>query len=79
MLSHPIILEGHTDGVGDAKLNLQLSVDRVNEVKRYLTTKGIGKNRIATMGYGGTRPVASNGEEETRKLNRRVEFKITKK
>ena len=74
-----IILEGHTDGVGDAKLNLQLSVDRVNEVKRYLTTKGIGKNRIATMGYGGTRPVASNAEEETRKLNRRVEFKITKK
>jgi outer membrane protein OmpA-like peptidoglycan-associated protein len=74
-----IILEGHTDGVGDAKLNLQLSLDRVNEVKRYLASKGINKARIATMGYGGQRPVASNAEEETRKLNRRVEFKITKK
>ncbi len=74
-----IILEGHTDGQGDAKLNLQLSVDRVNEVKRYLNSKGISKSRIATIGYGGTRPIASNAEEETRKLNRRVEFKITKK
>ncbi|MBC7448311.1 MAG: PD40 domain-containing protein [Hymenobacteraceae bacterium] len=74
-----IILEGHTDGQGDAKLNLQLSVDRVNEVKRYLNSKGISKARIATIGYGGTRPIASNAEEETRKLNRRVEFKITKK
>ncbi len=74
-----IILEGHTDGQGDPKLNLQLSVDRVNEVKRYLNTKGISKNRIATMGYGGTRPIASNADEDTRKLNRRVEFKITKK
>lgn len=74
-----IQLEGHTDNQGDPKLNLQLSVDRVNEVKRYLNSKGISKNRIATVGYGDTRPIASNAEEETRKLNRRVEFKITKK
>ncbi len=74
-----ILLEGHTDNQGDAALNQKLSVDRVNEVKRYLNSKGITKTRIATIGYGGTRPIASNGEEVTRKLNRRVEFKITKK
>lgn len=74
-----IQLEGHTDNQGDSKLNLQLSIDRVNEVKRYLNSKGISKSRIAAVGYGDTRPVASNAEEATRKLNRRVEFKITKK
>lgn len=74
-----IILEGHTDNQGDEKLNLKLSTDRVNEVRRYLVSKGINKARIATMGYGGSRPVASNATEETRKQNRRVEFKITKK
>ena len=74
-----ILLEGHTDGQGDPQQNLKLSVDRVNEVKRYLVSKGIAKNRVATMGYGGTKPVADNSQEETRKLNRRVEFKVTKK
>ena len=53
-----IILEGHTDNQGDPQQNVKLSLDRVNEVKRYLNTRGIAKNRIATMGYGGVRPVA---------------------
>lgn len=74
-----IVLEGHTDNQGDPALNVKLSVDRVNEVKRYLNSKGVAKSRIAAIGYGGQRPIASNAEEETRKLNRRVEFKITKK
>lgn len=74
-----IKLEGHTDNQGDPVLNLKLSQDRVNEVKKYLVSKGISTNRISTEGYGGTKPVASNDQEETRKLNRRVEFRITKK
>ncbi len=74
-----IKLEGHTDNQGDPSLNLKLSLDRVNEVKRYLVTKGIASSRIATEGFGDTKPIASNAEEETRKLNRRVEFRITKK
>ncbi|WP_191907046.1 OmpA family protein [Adhaeribacter soli] len=74
-----IRLEGHTDNQGDSKLNMKLSVDRVNEVKKYLVEKGIEKKRISTIGYGDTKPVASNVKEETRALNRRVEFVIMKK
>ncbi|MBC6988529.1 RICIN domain-containing protein [Hymenobacter sp. BT491] len=72
-----IRLEGHTDNVGPADKNLKLSEDRVAEVKRYLVTRGIGENRITTVGYGGSKPRASNAREETRRLNRRVEFTIT--
>ncbi|WBA41293.1 OmpA family protein [Hymenobacter canadensis] len=74
-----IKLEGHTDNQGDPALNLKLSLDRVNEVKKYLVSKGVKGTRIATEGYGDKKPVASNDQEETRKLNRRVEFRITKK
>ncbi|WP_165768166.1 OmpA family protein [Hymenobacter amundsenii] len=74
-----IKLEGHTDNQGDPQLNVKLSLDRVNEVKKYLVQKGISGNRISTEGFGGSKPVGSNDQEETRKLNRRVEFRITKK
>ena len=74
-----IKLEGHTDNQGDPALNVKLSLDRVNEVKKYLVQKGIAGTRITTEGYGGSKPIASNDQEETRKLNRRVEFRITKK
>jgi outer membrane protein OmpA-like peptidoglycan-associated protein len=74
-----IKLEGHTDNQGDPALNVKLSQDRVSEVKKYLVQKGINSARITTEGFGATRPVASNDKEETRKLNRRVEFRITKK
>ena len=73
-----IRLEGHTDNQGRADLNVKLSEDRVAEVKRYLVTRGVPENRISTIGYGGSRPRASNDREETRKLNRRVEFTIVK-
>src|SRR5688572_3540191 len=74
-----IKLEGHTDNQGDPKLNMQLSVDRVEAVKKYLVGKGIEKKRIQTIGYGETKPVASNVKEESRKMNRRVEFTVLKK
>ncbi|HLK97788.1 MAG TPA: OmpA family protein, partial [Hymenobacter sp.] len=70
---------GHTDNQGDPALNLKLSQDRVNEVKKYLVQKGVNSARISTEGFGDTKPLASNDKEETRKLNRRVEFRITKK
>ncbi|WP_375417395.1 RICIN domain-containing protein [uncultured Hymenobacter sp.] len=73
-----IRLEGHTDNVGPADKNQQLSEDRVAEVKRYLVSRGVSENRITTIGFGGTKPRFKNDREETRKLNRRVELVITK-
>ena len=73
-----ILLSGHTDNQGRHELNMKLSRERVNVVKEYLITKGIGANRITSKGFGGTKPIADNDAEETRALNRRVEFTITK-
>ena len=73
-----IFLAGHTDNQGNARLNQILSQDRVGAVINYLVANGIDKSRLAGKGYGGTKPVASNDTEETRRLNRRVEFTIEK-
>jgi outer membrane protein OmpA-like peptidoglycan-associated protein len=81
LLDNPTVqirLEGHTDNQGDAGKNKTLSEQRVAEVKRYLVSRGVGEERISTVGYGGERPRASNEQEATRRLNRRVEFTITK-
>jgi outer membrane protein OmpA-like peptidoglycan-associated protein len=73
-----IQLQGHTDNQGDASKNLELSELRVKTIKAYLVAKGIESARIEGKGFGGSKPVASNATEETRKQNRRVEFIITK-
>lgn len=74
-----IELSGHTDNRGSYRALLELSQKRVNRVKSYLVSKGINPKRITGKGYGGTKPVASNDSEETRQLNRRVEFTIKKR
>lgn len=71
-----IEISGHTDNVGDAALNAKLSEDRVVTIKNYLISKNISAKRLSGKGYGGAKPIASNATEETRKLNRRVEFII---
>lgn len=73
-----IELSGHTDNRGIPGQNVKLSQARVEKVKSYLVSKGIAKNRITGKGYGGSKPIASNDDEETRALNRRVEFTIVK-
>jgi len=73
-----IELAGHTDNRGVQSDNVKLSQQRVNKVKEYLVSKGVEAKRITGKGYGGARPIASNETEETRKLNRRVEFTIKK-
>lgn len=73
-----IELAGHTDNQGDFDKNVLLSKQRVELVKEYMVKNGIAANRIATRGYGPTRPIASNNSENTRQLNRRVELSITK-
>lgn len=70
-------IAGHTDAIGTAAYNKLLSQRRAEAVKDFLTKKGIDPRRITAVGYGKTRPLASNDdEEEGRELNRRVEFKV---
>jgi len=71
-----IELSGHTDNRGIPDQNDKLSQKRVDKVKTYLVSKGIKGKRITGKGYGGSKPIASNDTEETRQLNRRVEFTI---
>jgi len=68
-------LDGHASEEGTADYNMQLSKDRANSVKTYLVNSGVAASKIVTKGYGETRPVASNGTEEGRQQNRRVEIK----
>jgi outer membrane protein OmpA-like peptidoglycan-associated protein len=71
-----IEISGHTDNVGDPRLNLSLSEFRAKVVMNYLTRHGIAENRIETKGYGGTRALAGNVTESEREQNRRVEFVV---
>jgi OmpA-OmpF porin, OOP family len=73
-----IQLEGHTDNVGNAEKNLALSQDRVEAVKKYLSSKGIGKDRVKTKAFGGSQPLSTDRTEEARALNRRVEMRVLK-
>ncbi len=74
-----IELSAHTDKIGGYSDNLKLSNDRANAAKQYLLSKGVDAARIISKGYGETNPVASNGSEDGRQQNRRVEFRILKK
>lgn len=72
-------LGGHTDNVGSDEFNLKLSQDRADSVREYLIGKGIEPDRVASKGYGETKPVAKNDTPEGQQRNRRVEFKILKR
>lgn len=72
-----IEISGHTDNVGGADYNRDLSARRAEAVKSHLTSQyDVGKERIVTKGYGQEAPIATNETEEGRALNRRTEFKI---
>lgn len=71
-----VTIEGHTDITGDQSQNLQLSKDRASEVAFYLKKKGIEAGRIATRGYGSSRPLFGKDSTRLYPQNRRVEFKI---
>lgn len=81
MKSNPelkIEIQGHTDNVGPAAHNLDLSKRRAASVKSFLLLYGIESSRMIPMGYGMEKPVASNETEEGRAQNRRVELQKLK-
>lgn len=73
-----LTIEGHTDNVGDKVYNQKLSLNRALSVKNHLIKMGISANRLETIGYGETQPLASNDDEkEGRELNRRIEVLLS--
>lgn len=68
-------IQGHTDNVGKAAYNLDLSKKRAESVRDYLVRNhGVDAARLSTEGFGDTRPVAKNDTEGGRAQNRRVEL-----
>jgi outer membrane protein OmpA-like peptidoglycan-associated protein len=80
LMEHPEItllrVEGHTDYTGGPGYNQKLSIDRAASVVNWLVGHGIDASRLVSQGYGMTRPLISNADENGRRLNRRVEFHI---
>ncbi|MFL5292250.1 MAG: OmpA family protein [Myxococcales bacterium] len=71
-----ISIEGHTDNVGTEVTNMRLSQRRAEAVRDYLVSKGITPDRLDAVGYGPTKPIASNKTARGKAQNRRTEFRI---
>ncbi|MEW8490832.1 MAG: OmpA family protein [gamma proteobacterium symbiont of Clathrolucina costata] len=72
-----VVVSGHTDSVGGADVNQQLSQRRAETVASFLEkVGGVARNHITAIGYGESRPVANNETERGRKSNRRIEVLI---
>lgn len=67
---------GHADSVGSEESNLALSQRRATSVTAYLSNQGISSQRLIAVGYGESRPIASNDTPEGRSQNRRVEITL---
>lgn len=72
-----VTIEGHTDNVGSADRNMDLSQRRADTVRGYLLQQGIDASRITATGVGESMPVATNSTEAGRQQNRRVEIVIS--
>lgn len=71
-----VLVEGHTDSVGNEAYNQRLSQQRAESVKMALIHRGVSPGRIIAAGYGESYPVASNSTESGKQRNRRVEVII---
>lgn len=72
-----LVIEGHTDSTGSDEYNMKLSKQRAQSVADFLSGLGVSNNRFTIVGYGESKPIASNDTPEGRQLNRRVEISIT--
>ena len=69
-----IVIQGYTDSIGTEDYNQKLSEQRAQAVYEYFISKGVSPERMQTVGYGESRPVADNSSDQGRALNRRTEI-----
>jgi outer membrane protein OmpA-like peptidoglycan-associated protein len=74
--SGTVIVQGHTDDVGNTAANLKLSAERAQSVANYLESQGISKDRVITKGVGERDPVSDKKTVEARAVNRRVDIMV---
>ena len=80
LVAHPDLkleIEGHTDSVGSDAYNQALSERRAESVRAYLVSQRISPQNITTVGFGESRPVATNATAAGRQQNRRVELVVS--
>jgi peptidoglycan-associated lipoprotein len=70
-------IEGHCDERGTSEYNLALGERRANSVKSYLSSLGVGADRMRTLSYGSERPVCTEHEESCWSQNRRAHMIVT--
>ena len=71
-----VLIEGHSDSLGNEELNLKLSQQRADAVRDLLVARGITSQRIRTKGYGAKFPIVDNDTSVGRQQNRRVEVLV---
>lgn len=71
-----ILVRGHTDNTGSDEYNLELSQNRANTVRNFLSQKGVTSRRMSLEGFGEYAPIADNNTASGRRQNRRVEIAI---
>ena len=69
-----IVLQGYTDSIGTDDYNQKLSEKRAQAVYEYFISKGVSSERMQSVGYGESRPIADNSSAQGRALNRRTEI-----
>jgi OOP family OmpA-OmpF porin len=72
-----VVCEGHTDNRGTEAYNQDLSLRRAHAVRDYLIAGGIPASAITVEGFGESRPVATNDNDDGRQQNRRVELRVS--
>jgi len=71
-------IQGYTDSIGTDEYNLKLGQERAEAVRRYLNSVGVPLNRMSTISYGKTNPIADNSTRDGRSENRRVVLVVLK-
>jgi outer membrane protein OmpA-like peptidoglycan-associated protein len=69
-------IQGYTDSTGTADYNMQLGEERAEAVRLFLNENGVALNRMNTISYGETSPVADNRTKAGRAQNRRVQIVV---
>lgn len=82
LVAHPeyvhVSIEGHADARGEEDFNLRLSKERAKSILEFLVTRGVEADRLASEGFGSSRPLVEGDTEHAWFMNRRVEFVVTR-